>query len=909
MTGTFNIVTAQAPVIEPEEFQARLIRNLTAALTKEIAPPCLLRAPTGSGKTFVISKVLERVTHKSPTLWFWFVPFVNLIQQTEDAIAGNTHGLIPISLTRGRNQDPSSGLVVISTAAAVGRAKSRKEEYTDGADDSDRSLDAQVALARARRLKIGLVVDEAHIGLDSQTEFGQFAHWLKPDRMIMATATPKDDRLIDFISKAGYSAFETFAVSRDDVVNARLNKRYIEAVVYDLRQSMQSVTDLQQTVLKQAWKRNQYLKLKLEKLELPVVPLLLVQVANGPTAVADARKQLMHLCNVPPGAIGEHSSDEPDPVLMASIANDSTKEVLIFKQSAGTGFDAPRAFVLASTKPVNDPDFAAQFIGRVMRVHRAIRSRYPRPTPIETELNTAYVYLGNSEAQQGFEQAVAATANLRTQLEGQSEKLVPRKMASGALVYTNKETDSSPLFFDTQVPLDQDARSQEMAPLPTSTIGSTARLPGMDEHEDAVTDLDQVLPLTQTHSFGASTSPPHGSVTVKPSPVSRPHTHSDFMQALSAAGLRAYPLRKGLLTLEKAFKTEQRPEMSDMAQASRAAATRLEISSQVQKMAVAIALGKVKEKEVHTELTTHDRKEQNVVIVVERSVLAREAHQALHTLPQVEEADELIIIDVLSRRMKPLIEAEFTDSDNEVPPAADIKRMSRDAAFAVIRREHEALAEILFEEISSQALSIDAGPIPDAMLFAFDITLESSSKNIFGVMPPGKDDIDRLPQALTIDIRSSMIERTVHLDDGDIRVAPYDGSHALGIEERDFAKALDRADFIFWWHRNPDRKSYSIRNMRGEHKNYFYPDFVICLEHFAGDEPLQRLIETKESLKDAARKAKHASPKYGRVLFITKDKSKWKFINLDGTLGKEVDLDDLAAVQDWLRANIPSGRK
>jgi superfamily II DNA or RNA helicase len=62
---------------------------------------------------------------------------------------------------------------------------------------------------------------------------------------------------------------------------------------------------------------------------------------------------------------------------MAAIANDTTKQVLIFKQSAGTGFDAPRAFVLASTKPVNDADFAMQFIGRVMRGTAGSR-RFPQ---------------------------------------------------------------------------------------------------------------------------------------------------------------------------------------------------------------------------------------------------------------------------------------------------------------------------------------------------------------------------------------------------------------------------------------------------------------------------------------------------------------------------------------------------
>ena len=124
----------------------------------------------------------------------------------------------------------------------------------------------------------------------------------------------------------------------------------------------------------------------------------------------------MQHCNVPPHAIGTHSADEPDPVLMAAIANDTTKRVLIFKQSAGTGFDAPRAFVLASTKPVNDADFAMQFVGRVMRVARQVREAFPRPAEIPAELNTAFVYLGNAQAQAGFEAAVQATSAVKSQL-------------------------------------------------------------------------------------------------------------------------------------------------------------------------------------------------------------------------------------------------------------------------------------------------------------------------------------------------------------------------------------------------------------------------------------------------------------------------------------------------------------
>ena len=68
----------------------------------------------------------------------------------------------------------------------------------------------------------------------------------------MASATPRDERLSQFITSAGYSHFESFSVSRSDVVKERLNKAWIETVVYDLRASMQSVTDLKMTVLRRA---------------------------------------------------------------------------------------------------------------------------------------------------------------------------------------------------------------------------------------------------------------------------------------------------------------------------------------------------------------------------------------------------------------------------------------------------------------------------------------------------------------------------------------------------------------------------------------------------------------------------------------------------------------------------------
>lgn len=892
-----DIIAAQSAAIEPEVFQSTIVEGMTHALLRDAAPPCLLRAPTGSGKTFMISRVLESVSAARPTLWLWFVPFVNLVQQTEDALAANCAGLTPVMLARGRNQDARPGMVLLSTAQGVAKAIDRKTGYNSNADDNTRTLAEFVARAKAQGLSIGLVVDEAHIGLDRTTEFGKFAHWLNADFLIMATATPKDERLLEFLQQAGKSAFENFAASRDEVVSARLNKRYIEAVVYDLRQSVQTVADLKRTVLRQAWLRSQRIKRQLAQAGVKLTPLLLVQVANGDKTVEEAEQVLIKLCGVHPALIGKHSSDAPDPVLMAAIANDSSKEVLIFKQSAGTGFDAPRAFVLASTKSVNDADFAMQFIGRVMRVSRPIREAYAKPKPIPADLDTAYVYLANAEAQRGFEAAVQASSAVKSQLEGQTEKLLVRKTESGAVVLTNRESSQPPLMYDLPLPEEMatDMPARDPAPIassgPQQTLFSNPSNGAADSHslDEVLLDLDAALGVVPSVI-----------------PHKTPCCEADLLKLLKEKGIRAYPRLKHAHNLPLALKREQRPQMQDMSQVSQAVATRLTIADELKRNAVRAALNRLKEKELHTELTRGARHEEEVLMITDRSALAREAIGILRNLPQVEDEDIRIIVEVLASRLRSEIEDAFMHLDEEARAQQnDLKRYARDAAHWVIRREAQNLAELMQGIVAEFTTLEDAAPLPDLMVFPAALSLATSRKNIYGVMPPSEDDLAKIESLLTVDERDWLADRKMLFVGGDLSVGKFDGLLKLNGEELEFAKALDRADFVNWWHRNPDRKPYAVRLVRGDHQNYFYPDFVVCLSHVPSDEPMIRLIETKENTKDAARKAKRIPKHYGKVLFLTKDQSRLRVVNDDGSLAEVVDWDDLLPMQDWLRATKP----
>lgn len=896
-TMPLSVTTAQGSALVPEAFQAQLTRSMTNKLMLNNAPPCLLRAPTGSGKTYVLSRVQANLSAERPIVWFWFVPFVNLVNQTLDALITNAGDLSPVLFGDGINQEPRAGQVLISTTQGVSYAAWRKVGYNAGGGELMRTPAEFVELVRANALQIGVVVDEAHIALDKATEFGKFVEWLRPDYLNMATATPKSQRINEFLASAGMGSYESFNVSRDDVVRARLNKAFVEAVIYKLRDTTATVADLKRTVLRQAWLRNQILKEQLAAAGIPLIPLLLVQVENGKGTIEEAERDLIELCKVPPQAIGKHSSDAPDPVLMDAIANDVTKEVLIFKQSAGTGFDAPRAFVLASTKAVNDADFAMQFIGRVMRVSRQIRAAYASFDLIPDDFNTAYIYLANAEAQQGFQQAIQTTDAIQSQLEGQVEKMSRRMTKSGAEVITNR-TSHQPML-GSKFPLPPQVRS---APSGTEVQQPDDQWPavagaggghGQPSGQDSLFawgDLDVVDATTDRK---------------KPRPDAAV-TREQWAEAMKANGISIYSIRRDLPKVPGSLRRESRPDSINMAEIVRRVATRLTLQDRHLREALLAVRGKLQETEQHTELTRREVRENKVHILIDRNRIAVEAKAAMQRLPQTEEADHRILIEVLTGRVLPRLKEALEDADSSVSDD-ELKRMARTAACWLVRVHITEIGEALYEEIASQAVTENAGPLPDVMLFATSIALPVSSKNLYGILPPSRDDLVELEQDMLVEDRMLMQDKTIHFASTDqpFIAGRFDATFSLNTDEKRFAESLDRAPFVAWWFRNPDKKPYSVRIVRGEHRNFFYPDFVVCLSHVDGSEPIQRLIETKHDLKDARRKAKHVPEHYGRVLFLTRDGERLFIVTDEGGVGEPLDLGDLEALRETLQRTAP----
>ena len=913
----------------PKRFQARIIEGVCDALLNQPLgqprPPCLLRSPTGSGKTFVLTQILETISKASPVLWLWFVPYMNLVAQTVDTLDSQSSetGLLAKHLNQAKNEAPEAGHVLVSTAQGVASAKSRKLDYTDKQDDETRSLASYFELARARGLEIGLVVDEAHIALDSATEFGHFAKWLKADYLLMASATPKDARLNEFIASAGNIAFKAFSVSRADVVAERLNKPWLETVVYDLRESMQGITDLKLTVLRRAWRRNQHIAQLLKARGLTTVPLLLVQVANGDDAIREAYDFLTKELGIAPNAVGMHSASEPDPVMMAAIAVNTMIEVLIFKQSAGTGFDAPRAFVLASTKSVNDEDFAMQFIGRVMRVPAELQRAFPEPYSAPAELDTAYIFLANEQSQAGFADAAKATQAVMSQLEGQIEELVARRTAYGGMALTNRVSSQTPLSYDMGLLLTRapDGTLRQPAPMEANTdmqIDEWRKKSAAPVVEKGITSelFGTISGLGELDALDYLEAASGNLPKVK---RYAPANRAELLEAIAEQGLRAYPRLASVAARATPlqFTTEVKPVFDVLELDIRQAAQALHLSEEIKSVATRAALNLLTETEIRSELFGGVQTEESVQVVTDRAALMERTQDALHTIG-LEEQDLIELIDGLAKRLLPEIErAHAYRDDNAKPQPGLLRTQARDAACWVVHKQLPELQEALQEQWASKAVEAHAKPIPDVLLMPASKTLLPSRKNIYGVLYPETDGVaiaaSTLPLAAQPYFKNEEYVFTLDAQSqptGDIfTTARLDATYEFNTQELAFAKALDRADFVAWWHRNPQGKPHSIALMRNDSRNMFYPDFVVCLHHGLDDEPLTRLVETKHDVKDALRKSKHQTKTYGKVLFLTKDASRFKIVDDEGRVGDVVDFDDLARLKAWMRSTQPAPRQ
>lgn len=425
---------ASADLVSLAGFQQNAVDALSASLRKadEIAPEdiearrawarsagvMLLESPTGSGKTLMLGRTLQAVRGGlgDRCVWFWFAPYSGLVAQTRDALAAQCPGLRLRDVTTDRLADSvRDGDVFVQTWASVAATRGDSKKVRRESE-SALSLDQMLAALRESGVRIGVVIDEAHLnfGAAAKAAADFYLTVLQPDFTLLATATPNDQKLIEFEKSAGIVVENRVVVARADVVAAGLNKLGLMMGVLRFSAEDAKLIDPEQATLTAAWMQHKAVAAGLDERGIGVAPLMLVQVedqaAGSDDPVKRVKTKLLEI-GVDEEAIAIHVSGQPDPEFH-TLAHDPTKAVLIFKVAVATGFDAPRAWTLVSVRPNRGKSFGLQIVGRIMRVHPAVR-------PIHGKaglLDRGYVFLTDPDIQQGLDAAVDELKAVRSSI-------------------------------------------------------------------------------------------------------------------------------------------------------------------------------------------------------------------------------------------------------------------------------------------------------------------------------------------------------------------------------------------------------------------------------------------------------------------------------------------------------------
>lgn len=441
----------------------------------------LLDAPTGSGKTLMaglIAEAFSRADHddNARILWFWFTPFKGLVEQARLALKRDFSGLRVRDLQTDRFAPTARrGDVFVTTWAAVAANSAETRRVRRNGEQAP-ALDDFIAQLRQDGFRLGAVIDEAHhTFFKTGSEAVRFyREILRPDFTLMVTATPNDRDVERFRQAGDIQTVHRHTVSRRSAVEAGLIKSGVKAVAFLAEPGLEAIVDFAQTALREAWAMHQRIKQALHEAGIDLTPLMLVQVGNHDQAVKEARARLVEL-GVPEERIASYTAKEPDNDLLA-VALDERYEVLIFKVAVALGFDAPRAFVLASLRGAKDTDFGIQVVGRLLRVHRLLQpGTLERTLPLG--LTQGYVFLADAENQTGLVSAGERINAIRDELAGICETVQVFRVGDQTQLQVTEHGQGS-LFPE---PEPSDDRSAETTPNENDTTASITSMAGAEQ--------------------------------------------------------------------------------------------------------------------------------------------------------------------------------------------------------------------------------------------------------------------------------------------------------------------------------------------------------------------------------------------------------------------------------------------
>ena len=366
----------------------------------------LFRSPTGSGKTVMMSGVIERLALESESnLSFVWISKGVLAEQSKDSLEENIGGGgVVMSFLEDilDNEIKENEVLFINWEQIFSKAgKDNPDKDIKKGDpinkfmkdnEYDKNLRKFCESAQEEGRKIVLIIDESHLNITPNT-IQIIEEIIKPALQIDMTATPKNGGGYVYGDREGeYVELQTVkdaqVIKKEVIINPDIKSR-----------DLKSEKSGDQIIFEEALKKRAELERLYKKEGSKIRPLVLVQLPNEGEKLSSIDKQKRDWVEK---FLSERGFSYKNKNLAKWLTGDdkenledikkfnSKVDFLIFKQVVATGWDCPRAHILVKFRQTNIEIFEIQTVGRIMRM--------PEFKHYEEEnLNRAYVYANLEE--------------------------------------------------------------------------------------------------------------------------------------------------------------------------------------------------------------------------------------------------------------------------------------------------------------------------------------------------------------------------------------------------------------------------------------------------------------------------------------------------------------------------------
>ena len=371
--------------IELRPYQFNAISGLYSKLTKVLSEPSeqngvvIFQAPTGSGKTLMVSEVIKKLITEYPEkLAFIWISVRMLHKQSKEKLDEYYKGNNNIKCSYYEellDNCIEPGEILFLNWDSIN--KTNKNIFIRGFENFE-PLDVVIANTKSKNTKIVLIIDESHHTAASDRSI-ELINIISPAVTLEVSATPQIKNNVSEIERVSISSVcEDGMIKNDIIINPEIDQ---------IRVDYQTTNEF---IILHALRKRDELKQAYINEGSNVNPLLLIQLPDSMEGMNYIQTDVIRVLSnngygPDSGKLSIWLSEEKTDNLNNISDLDSPVDVLIFKQAIAVGWDCPRASILLIFRESKNFVFTIQTVGRIMRMPEL--NHYSNPI-----LNSGYIF-------------------------------------------------------------------------------------------------------------------------------------------------------------------------------------------------------------------------------------------------------------------------------------------------------------------------------------------------------------------------------------------------------------------------------------------------------------------------------------------------------------------------------------